>query len=386
MQIIIYLCMGVFVTSLANAVQSVYVLDVGFTATELGVFIATITASFLASDILLSYVFDNKSRRTSIFLGFVLSGLFCFVMAQADTIEMLTIAGLLVGVSNACFVGAFQAIYIENNQGDMQKIMGKLGVYAGITGIVSLGVGSATVFYLGFEILYTWMGWLSLLLAPFAYVFLPQNKETARFSYAQLKADCQTVYGIYFGDNQPITYLHFVLDLAMVGITSYWLYFIFGENSMTDNILMVSLIALIYKIFNTSASYLMQKLSQKTVLILALCFIGLSLFNIVPVLEENYSMDLQGKIQFVASTLLVYMGLSLFAGLNYVYFQRLINDRLRATASSFMSTISSVLIVIFTPLMGMAITDYGYTPFVAMYGIATVAGVLFVIAMLKKSA
>lgn len=385
MKITAYICLGVFITSLANSIQALYILDAGFTATELGLLLSAITFSFLASDILLSYIFDNKSRRTSISLGHILVGAFCFVMVQADSPEMLIFAGLLVGIANACFFGAMQAIYIENTDGDMQTIMGRMGVYIGVVGILSLGVGTATAYYLGFKPLYTIMGWLNVLVAPFAFVFLPKNRETASFSIDQFKADFHTIYALYFGDNKSITSLDFVLSLTFVGITSYWLYFIFGENSATDNILMVSGLSLIFKIFNTSASYMIKELSQKMILMLALCFIGVSVFVVFPVLGENYTMDLQGKIQFVSSMVLVYMGLSLFAGLHSVYFQRIISDRLRATSSSFVGFIKSALTTIFVPIMGLAVTNYGYLPFVAMYAITAVAGVLFVIAMLKKT-
>lgn len=163
-----YLWRFVFGFYFLYVLQAIYLLSKGFTPVQLGLFASVVTISTTVMEIPTGFIADKFSRKLSIALGFLISGLSYLGLIFITNITSLLVVAFFLGLAEALKSGATESLLYDdlktsNQESDYLKVTTK----GSTLGTISSAIGS----FFG-PILYTVHTSIPFVLSAIPHLFL----------------------------------------------------------------------------------------------------------------------------------------------------------------------------------------------------------------------
>jgi len=128
------------------AIQAIYLLSKGITASELAIFASATAISSTILEIPTGYIADRFSRKLSISLGFIFQGLSYFALIFVHELKTLLPLAVLIGLGSSMLSGSVESLLYDllksdNDQSSYLKVSSKGSAVRAITGAIATFVG-----------------------------------------------------------------------------------------------------------------------------------------------------------------------------------------------------------------------------------------------------
>lgn len=349
-----------------RAIFILYLLDQGYTLLQIGFLQSLVNLAMFVFEIPTGIFADRFGRKNSLIFGRVLIMVYFVGMVFADHFSIVAAAFIALGIGVTFLSGTEEALLFDSakkdgKEKDFTRIAGRYGAIITLILAIAMALGGylkeiswSTVFIvsIAFQVVATI---LTLFIKEVEFD-KPDEEEKRSFTYflketatflRMNKASRMLILGIALFDGVISIYLLFVQQILNEAG-----YAIFIISSISAVITLISAFA------SDRAHVLENRFSPRIVLMVTVCFSAIFFLMI-------YS---GVKVLLVVAFLGISLSYYLFAPVSNTLINMEIPSEQRATLLSIMNFIASLIMFIFSPVIGFMAGEFGIEKFFAVAG------------------
>ncbi len=354
------------VRMLIGSISAIYLVSKGISIIDIGL-IKTFQAGIIfALDIPLSYFADKKSRKLTIMLAVLFCSLWLLITGLAGNLLYFYVAEFFNAVAIALYGGSFSAYLIDVNKkmeikveikhllADLNKKQFLGMAIASFVGATFIGFSSGLIWFIA--------ALLSFILFIFALFVLPQdNVGGSHLLENKLVQDIKTIIKdiAINPDVKGVVFVMIISSIFYQNLIQFWQPAVnFSEEKLIDEGYIYGVIFLLILLVQALAGYLINRLTDNqlwVVLALVLAIIVLHLFT-----PTTY-------VSTAIFIILAFFSYKMMVILLEAHLQNNIDDALRSTYASVISTIIRILLLVVMPLFSMLIETFQLIPMYVFY-------------------
>lgn len=364
------------------AIEKLFMMSIGFDTALIGVMVVCMSIVMLAVEIPSGIMADRWSRKGVIIIGSIALALSAIAGGFSYAIPMYIFSTILWGVYSAMYSGTYEAIIYdtilesESSSNKYERYLGYFKIFEGISFVIGALIGGVIASYLGLRETY----FISIPFILGAILFVLAFKEPrlhrAEATEPVLKHVKQTFSAILRNPVLPLIVVS-IVGFAIVQESFYELSQLWFIALATPLILYGPFSAILFSTW-TIGGLISSRIVSKKGQIISVAILMTSVTAMIFV--QQYWVTI--ACQFIALSSLVMLGVALSKKL-----QDELPSRLRAGASSFVSTITRIIIIPATILFTWVAQENGiFNATYIILAIGLVASVAFIIHLSKQAA